>query len=189
MTNLPRGRPKRKLRPRKIEGVTVTPTWQWSPWYAAHVKRTMKGLPSGCQSAIWFAGSNATPREHYEGRAVQYGQWLARRDGLNFERVDGLKANKAEAVWEWREYGKPTVPVCTKIDGMLVTALRRKTRPTFVKAVEFYYQAPGQRGQWWHNGWKDEPIERELIATIQIPNYDFEPTVTEGERPEERRAA
>ena len=39
------------------------------------------------------------------------------------------------------------------------------------------------------NPHRGEPIERELIATVQIPNYDFEPAVIESERPEERRAA
>lgn len=190
MANLPRERPRRKPRLRKIEGVTVTPTWQWSPWYAAHVRRTMKGLPSGSESARWYAAANASPNQRHEGRAIQYAKWIARRDGLDrFERADGLRPNKAVCVWEYREYGKPAVPVYTKIDGKFIMTLRRKTRPTFIKAVEFYYQAPGQRGQWWYNGWKGEPIERELIATVEIPNYDFEPSVTEGKRPEERRAA
>ncbi len=189
MTNLPREHAGRKLRPRKIAGVTVTPTWQWSPWYTAHVRRTMKGLPSGCESAIWFAGSNASPKERHEGRAIQYAKWIARRDGLDrFKRADGLRPNTAECVWEYREYGKPFGRYVI-VDGKRLENPQRKTRPTFVKAVEFYYQAPGQRGQWWHNGWKGEPIERELIATVGIPNYDFEPAVTESMRPEERRAA
>ena len=188
MTNLPRGRPKRKMRPRKIAGVTVVPTWQWSASYTAHVRRIMKGQTPEC--AIDYVGHGPSPRERHEARAIQYARWLARRDGLDkFKREDGLTANKAECVWEYRQYGKPTVRTYSKVNGTLVMTLRRKTRPTFVKAVAFYYQAPGQRGQYWHNGWRGEPIERELIATVGIPNYDFEPTVTEGERPEERRAA
>ena len=142
------------------------------------------------ESQLDYVGHGPSPRERHEARAIQYAGWIARRDGLDkFKREDGLTANKAECVWECREYGKPTVPVCTKIAGKLVMALRRKTRPTFVKAVNFYYQAPGQRPPYWHNGWKGKPIERQLIATVGIPNYDFQPTVTQGERPDARRAA
>ncbi len=176
MTVSKKDRARRKPRPRKIEGVTVTPTWQWSPWYAAHVKRAMREPPRR--------------KAHHESDAIEYAKWLARRDGLDkFERADGLRPNKAECAWEYREYGKPTVRTYSKVNGTVVMTLRRKTRPTFVKAVNFYYQAPHQRGQSWHNGWRGEPIERELIATVQIPNYDFEPAVTESERPEKRRAA
>lgn len=177
MTNLPRERPRRKPRPRKIEGVTVQPTWQWSPWYTAHVKHAMREPPRR--------------KAHHESDAIEYAKWLARRDGFNrLNRTDGRRANKAECVWEYREYGKPTVRTYSKVNGKMIMTLRRKTRPTFVKAVEFYYQAPGQRGQYWTRyGFEGTPIERELIATVEIPNYDFQPTVTEGERPEERRAA
>ena len=176
MTNLPRERPRRKPRPRKIEGVTVQPTWQWSPWYTAHVKRAMREPPRR--------------KAHHESDAIEYAKWLARRDGLDrFERADGLRPNTAECVWEYREYGKPFGRY-TIVNGERVLNPQRRTRPTFIKAVEFYYQAPHQRGQYWTSyGYRGKPIERELIATIQIPNYDFQPTVTEGERPEERRAA
>ena len=188
MTTLPRENLKRKLRPRKIEGVTVTPTWQWSKWYTAHVRRMMKGQTPESQSDYV---SHPTPRERYESNAIEYAKWLARRDGLDrFKRADGLRANKAEAVWEWREYGEPVAWSLSKVNGKNVWTPRRKTRRTFVKAVDFYYQAPNQRGQYPTSyGYQGVPIERELIATVQIPNYDFEPAVIESTRPEERRAA
>ena len=62
--------------------------------------------------------------------------------------------------------------------------LRRKAWPTFIESVEFYYGAPHQRGQWYAGGrGKGEPIEREHVATIDIPNFDFQPEVTATEKP------
>ncbi len=170
MANLPRERPRRKPRLRKIEGVTITPTWKWSKWYMVHVEAPKREPPPFSR------------KDRHESKAKLYASWLASRDG-----IDLSAANKAICRWDYREFGKPTVPHCTTVNGKLVMALRRKTRPTFIESVEFYYEAPHQRGQWYAGGrWKGEPIEREHVATIDIPYFDFQPTVTEGKRPEER---
>ncbi len=58
MTTPLRENPKRKLRPRKVEGVTVQPTWQWSPLYTARVKRAMREPPRR--------------KAHHESDALEY---------------------------------------------------------------------------------------------------------------------
>lgn len=189
MTSLQTERPRRKPRARKIEGVTITPQWHWSPWYAAAVRRSMKGLPGLDEDWI----GRPSPKRRYEGRALEYARWLAHRDGTDLKTAAGERANRFEFVWEDCEYGKATIPLYVLTDGRWrVTGYRRKTRPTFIKAVSFYYQAPGQHGQWYAGGhWKGVPIERQHVATIEIPNYDFTPSVVEApaEQPSERRAA
>lgn len=143
----------RKPRPRKIEGVTVQPQWQWSRGYAKWFRAMMRGpkLPA---------------RQRHENTARLYARWLADRDGISLG-----TANKAECNWQ---HG--TVTLRTG---------RRIWKATAIKSVSFFYQAPHQQGRWYAGGaWKGEDIERDLIATVEIPNYAFEPRVTYSEAPE-----
>lgn len=58
------------VKPLTVEGVTVTPTWPWSPEYRAHVKAEMSSsryaLPPGeaAQRYIeWYAAEHGLSKE------------------------------------------------------------------------------------------------------------------------------
>ena len=111
-------------------------------------------------------GPKLPAKQRHENAARLYARWLADRDGVSLG-----TANEAECNWE-----RSMVTLRTG---------RRIWKARAIKSVSFYYQAPHQRGRWYGGGaWKGEAIERDLIATVEIPNYDFRPRVTFFEVPE-----
>lgn len=102
-------------------------------------------------------GTPRRSRDDYEKSAVKYARWIAERDGISLMSDDmgwgPEPANYTECRWNY-----------IKTPGT--------TTWGHIKTVEFY------RAQF-RRYWSDEPTEKALIATIEIPNHDYEPSVAE----------
>ena len=71
--------PVKAHKPIKIEGVTITPKWDWTPQYRKEYGKTLRGQPQE-----WYAiATSRTPTERFEDTAICYARWLANKRGID----------------------------------------------------------------------------------------------------------
>lgn len=167
-------------KPITIEGVKITPKWAWSNDYLKLVRAQMRAdsrdmqafaLRPSTRSMRYSIYGDLIDRRRDVVRAYEYALWLARRDD-----IDLSEARDWRPVYDSVENGtrRQSYWGGTRV----VPRLDRR-----VRAIEFLDVNNHGRPPFLNGGGRTKPnrdyIEPDVVARIDIPNWDFIPAVEE----------